>query len=91
MVINIFSYTADSVSAHGPFASVRIVHNHAAVRLIGRSNQNQAIGTNAGTPGTYDPCHAGRIRNLLLKGIYIYIIIADAMHLCKLHPVSFLP
>ena len=79
MVIDIFCNAADTVSAHGTLRAVQIVHIHLAVCNLRRADQDQTIGTNAKMTVADKFCHCGRILNSLLKTVYIYIIVSNAV------------
>ena len=43
VVIYVFSDAADSIAAHGAFGSVRVIHLHAEIRFVRRTDQDQAV------------------------------------------------
>ena len=90
MVIDIFGNAADTVSAHGTLRAVQIVHIHLAVCNLRRADQDQPIGTNAKMTVADKFCHCGRILNSLLKTVYIYIIVSNAVHFREFHNSSLL-
>ena len=47
VIVHVFSNTADPVSAHGSFGTVRVVHCHPEIRLVRRADQDQTVGTDA--------------------------------------------
>ncbi len=85
MIVGIFCDTADAVSTHRAFRSVCIVHDHAAVCYIRRSDGDQAVRTDPEMTVTYTDCRVRNIRDCLFKQIYIDIIISGSMHFCKFH------
>ena len=87
VVIDVFCHTADSVAAHGALGPVHIVHIHLAVGDIRRFDQDQPVGSDTEMAVADKLCHSGRIRHVFLKTVYIYIIVADAVHFCKFHHI----
>ena len=85
MVIDIFGNAADTVSAHGTLRAVQIVHIHLAVRDLRRADQDQAVGTDAKVAVADKFRHCGRIFDSLLKTVYIYIIVSNAVHFREFH------
>lgn len=47
IIINIFSHAADAVPAHFAFGAVSVIHGHSEIRYFGRTDTDQAIGSDA--------------------------------------------
>ena len=88
VIIGIFSYTADPVSAHGTTGSVQIIHIHLAVGNLRRPDQDQSIRSDPKMAVTDQLCRFAGIRYRLFKTVYINIIISDALHLREFHIFS---
>ena len=86
MVIDILSHAADTVAAHGSFGPVRIVHDHAKVGCLRRSNQNQAIRPDAEVAVGHIYRRRPGVRDLApFCDVAVYIIISAAVHLGEMH------
>ena len=85
VIVSIFGHTADAIPTHRAFRSVCIVHDHAAVCHIRRSDSDQTIRTDSKMAVTYTNRRVRNIRDCLFKQIYINVIISCSMHFCKFH------
>ena len=61
VVIKIFTDTANAVAAHRATTAIGVIHLHARIGLIGRTNQNQPIATNPSAAVTHLLRHGRRI------------------------------
>ena len=85
MVVDVFSHAANAVAAHSSLGTVGIVHLHPTVRLVGRTNQDQAVPADAEAAVADQTGYLIGMVHFLLKAVHIDIIISDALHFCKFH------
>ena len=85
MVVDIFGNATDTISAHGALGSVQVVHIHLTVCDLRRADQDQTVGTDAKVAVADKFRHCGRIFDSLLKTVYIYIIVSNAVHFREFH------
>ncbi len=89
-VVHILSHTADGIAAHSSLRAVRVEHPHSHIRLRRRADKNQPVSPDAEMPVADQYRRPLRPVHLLLKTVDIHIVIADAMHFCKFHPILLL-
>ena len=86
VIDQIFGDTADPVSTHFRFASIRIEHPHSGVGNFGGTDQDQAIGTDSGMPiGDLSSDFGWVGRRLLLEAVNVDVVVSGAMHFGELH------
>ena len=85
MIVHILRHAADAIATHLTLRTVRIEHAHAHIRPIGRTDQDQPVGTDAKMTVAHTSGKLCRIVCFVFQTIYINIIISTAMHLCKFH------
>ena len=80
-------HAANAVAAHNPPASVRVEHLHAGIRAggNGRADANHAIRPDGQVPTGQPSCQFWNIIPQAAALVQINIIVAAAMHFCKLH------
>src|SRR5262249_40040559 len=75
--------TTNAVAAHLASAAIGVVHLHAGMSSIGRTDKNQPIAANAGATVAHLPRYRYWVSNLRGKRVHIDIIVADAVHFGK--------
>src|SRR5712691_2526190 len=83
MIVHVFADTTDTVAAHLATATVGVVHLHAGVGGVGRTDEDEPIATDAGAAVADLLRHRGRIRHSSCEGIDVDVIVADAVHFRK--------
>lgn len=87
--MEIFTDAADTVAAHLGFATVGVEHAHFGVGIfgcIGRTNQDEAVGTNPEVPVGEGAGKDGEVAEDLGgvgKGVDVDVVVAQAMHFDK--------
>ena len=84
-VMDIFAHAADGVAAHLGARAVGIVHFHAKIRDLRRADQHEPVAADAEMAIRQPDCRTRRIGHSLGEAVDIDIVIAAALHFCKLH------
>ena len=71
MVIDVFGDAADAVAAHLSFGAIQIVHSHAEICFIRRTDENKTVGTDAKMAVADNFGCIGRVFNRFIKTVYI--------------------
>ena len=88
-VVYVFRDASTCVAAHRSARTIRVVHNHAEIRLVARRDEHQPVAAHAEMPVAHAPRQRRQIVCLLFKRVDIDVVVAQSLHFGEFHECCF--